>query len=131
METNPMKKRRPEKMMELMLRSPSSSKECVERVASMATWPKTVAKEMMEETTMDVDTPSVEDSKEEEIGSTRAMVEEDIAEETISMIEIDLEMETDESKASATIVASQDTWPWIADPNPRMMIEETKLMKEK
>jgi hypothetical protein len=88
---------------------------------------------MMEEITK-VDYIIVEGSKafrEEEIDSTRAMVEEDTAEEMKgSMIEID-SIETDVSRASATIVANQATWPWIVDRSPRTTTEEIKPMKEK
>jgi hypothetical protein len=115
-------KRRPEKTMEHLLRSPSSSRECAERVASMATWPRTAAKGMMEETTKVEDTLCVEDSKaskEEEIDPAGIMVEEDMAKEAKgSTIVID-SIETDGSKASATTVANQDTWLSIADPNLR------------
>jgi hypothetical protein len=133
MEMIPRMKRRPEKMMELMLRSPSSSRECAERVASMATWPKTAAKGMMEEITK-IKNIIVEGSKafrEEEIDSTRTMVEEDMAEETKGSTIVTDSTETDESRASATTVANQATWPWIVDRSPRTTTEEIKPMKEK
>ena len=123
--------------MELMLHSPSSSRDCAERVASMATWPRTAAKGMKEGIPRVKNTTIVEGSKaskEEEIDSTGTMAEEDMVEEMKdSMIVTDLigSIETEGSKASATTVANQDTWLSIADPNPRTMIEETKLMKEK
>jgi hypothetical protein len=137
MEMIPRMKRRPEKMMELMLRSPSSSRECAEHVANTATWPRTAAKEIKEETTKVEDTLSVEGSKaskEGEINSVGIVAEEDMVEVMRgSMIVTELIglIKTERSKASAITVANQDTWPSIAGPNPRTTIEETKPMKEK
>jgi hypothetical protein len=128
----PKKKRRPEKMMGLMLRLPSSSRECVERVASMATWPRTVAKGMMEETTKAEDTPNVEDSKEGETDSiTGTTAEEAMVEDMKDSVIVTGSIEAEGSKANATTVVSRVTWPSIADQSPRMMTEETKPMKEK
>jgi hypothetical protein len=121
MEMIPRMKRRPEKMMELMLRSPSSLRDCAERVASMATWARIAAKGMMEETTRVENTTIVEGSKaskEEEIDSTRIMVEEDTAEEMKGSTIVTGSIETNESRASATIVANQATWPLIVDLSP-------------
>jgi hypothetical protein len=120
-----------------MLHSPSSSRVCAEHVASMATWPRTAAKGMMEESTKVKDTLSVEDSKaskEGEINSVGIMAEEDMVEEMKgSMIVTELIglIEAEGSKASATTVANQDTWPSTVDQSPRTMTEEIKPMKEK
>jgi hypothetical protein len=70
-------------------------------------------------------------SKEEEIDSTRIMVEEDMDEEMKGSTIVTGSIKTGKSRASATIVANQATWPSIVDLSPRMMTEETKPMKEK